>query len=192
MNELSGFTHESQKSLSIDWYTPSYLFDKLGIEFDLDPCTTEGGVSWIPAINTYSLPQDGLSLPWAGTVWCNPPYGKQTQFWLEKMNQHRDGIALVFARTDTNWFHDNVPTADAVLFIRQRIQFVDGKKKTNGNGVPSGSVLLAWGSKSVNALKRMSEDGWLIINNHTLRQDKQEKPKSYNEAKIRKSIFDIV
>ena len=31
----------------------------------------------------------------------NPPYGKFTAKWLEKFINHRNGIALVFARTDT-------------------------------------------------------------------------------------------
>jgi len=34
-----GFTHESARNESVDWYTPPELFDALGLTFDLDPCS---------------------------------------------------------------------------------------------------------------------------------------------------------
>lgn len=162
-----GFTHESQAAETTSWYTPKWVFDKLGLEFDLDPCAPQGGVPWIPAKNHYSLPQDGLSLPWSGRVWCNPPYGKETPKWLDKMAQHRDGVALVFARTDVKWFHDFVATSDAVLFLKGRIQFVDGLGLTGSSGSSCGSLLVAWGSDSVDALLRMADsgDGFVVVNN---------------------------
>jgi len=163
----TGFTHESQASRSIDWYTPKHIFDSLNITFDLDPCCPEGGVSWIPAKSHYSLPQDGLALPWHGTVWCNPPYGKETLKWLAKMNEHRNGVALVFSRTDVKWFHETVTKADVLLFLQGRVQFVDAMQATGGSGSSCGSVLVGWGKKAVEALKDMSEEGWLVVNNGT-------------------------
>jgi hypothetical protein len=171
----SGFTHESHSALSIDWYTPKHIFDSLNIEFDLDPCCPIGGVPWIPAKNHYSLPQDGLSLPWSGTVWLNPPYGKETSKWINKMNQHRDGISLTMCRTDTKWFHDYLSNADALLMLKGRIQFVDAEHKA-GSGSTCGSVLAAWGTKSVNALIGMKTQGYLVVN--------ENKPKP-------ESLFDI-
>ena len=35
----SGFTHESTYNESKEWYTPRRIFDALGLEFDLDPCS---------------------------------------------------------------------------------------------------------------------------------------------------------
>jgi hypothetical protein len=159
-----GFSHESQKSKSIDWYTPKHVFDSLNVEFDLDPCCPQGGVPWIPAKSHYSLPFDGLSMPWNGFVWCNPPYGKETVKWLTKMGNHNNGVALVFARTDTKWFHDVVAKADAILFLSGRIQFVDAYQKTGGSGSSCGSMLVAWGDKGVAALKGMKDEGFLVLN----------------------------
>ena len=69
-----GFTHESQAAETVSWYTPPSIFELLNIEFDLDVCAPQGGVPWIPAKDYFALPTDGLSQPWVGKVWCNPPY----------------------------------------------------------------------------------------------------------------------
>ena len=60
----SGFTHEqNSKAKKVEWYTPEYLFRKLGIVFDLDPTAPEGGLSWIPVRKFYSKKDDGLIQP---------------------------------------------------------------------------------------------------------------------------------
>lgn len=155
----TGFSHESQANISVDWYTPSWVFEKLGVEFDLDPCQPDEKIPWIPAKNRYALADDGLTSPWFGRVWLNPPYGKQTPLWLAKMHTHRIGIALLFARTDCAWFHDYVAKADAILFLKGRVRFVDGLKATKGTGAGSGSMLIAWSYENVEALKRIADKG---------------------------------
>jgi hypothetical protein len=161
---MGGFTHETPdgKAQTVDWWTPQWVFDAMGIEFDLDPCAPPGGVPWIPAKSFYSPPQDGLAEPWFGTVWCNPPYGDQTTKWLKKMAQHGDGVALVFARTDTAWFHDIIVHSDAFLLLRGRISFVPGNRPSTKQTSGAGSLLVAWGDKSVAALKNMADHGCLI------------------------------
>lgn len=159
-----GFTHDKKNNETVDWYTPEWIFDQLGLEFDLDPCSPKGGVPWIPAAKHYSLPDDGLALPWKGRIWCNPPYGKYTGAWLAKMNEHRNGVALVFARTDTAWFHESVVFSDAILFLRRCIAFVDGLGKTGGGGAGAGSMLIAWGDDCAEALKDMSEGHYFVDN----------------------------
>lgn len=165
MAAKQGFSHESPSSTSIDWYTPQWIFDRLGLSFDLDPCQPETPISWIPAAKTYSLKDDGLASPWDGLVWLNPPYGKETSAWLEKMHKHRNGISLVFARTDCRWFHDYVAKADAILFLSGRVRFVDGLGLTGGSGAGSGSMLVAWGKHGVSALQGMGDCGKLWVMN---------------------------
>lgn len=80
------------------------------------------------------------------------------------MHQHRNGIALVFARTDCAWFHDSVAKADAILFLKGRIKFVDGLCATKGSGAGSGSMLVAWGSDNVATLTAIRELGHLVPN----------------------------
>ena len=157
-----GFTHESPVNASVEWYTPAWLFEALSLAFDLDPCHPWPRLPWVPAWRVYSLPQDGLALPWVGRVWLNPPYGKETARWLAKMHLHRHGIALVNARTDCDWFHRYAAKADAICFLRGRVNFVDrfgrpggkpkpGKKKAAGPGC--GQILIAWGEDCVRALE---------------------------------------
>ena len=157
-----GFSHESTAAQSIVWYTPPWIFQALGLRFDLDPCHPSERIAWVPADLVYSLPTNGLVMPWSGRVWCNPPYGGETISWLSKMSAHGNGIALVFARTDCAWFHDHVTSADAVLFLRGRVRFVDGFGTSGGGGAGSGSMLIAWGAENVQALQAMRSYGFLI------------------------------
>ncbi len=157
-----GFAHESQNNISVDWYTPSWIFERMGVEFDLDPCQPIEKIKWIPAKKHYHLRNNGLLNEWEGRVWLNPPYGQFTPRWLKKMHEHRNGIALVFARTDCAWFHDYVAKADAILFMKGRVKFVDGLGKTGGNGAGSGSMLIAWGEENVKVLETMQDIGFLV------------------------------
>jgi DNA N-6-adenine-methyltransferase (Dam) len=142
---MSGFRHEPTKGRSVEWYTPPELFEALGITFELDPSAPPGGVPWVPAARHFSLEDDGLSQPWKGRVWLNPPYGRDIGRWLERLAAHGDGLALVFARTDTAWFHRAFGAATAVCFIKGRLRFVPGggQAATGAAGAPS--VLLAYG-----------------------------------------------
>lgn len=140
------FLHDRNQSDSTDeWYTPLHVFDALGLDFDLDPAAPPGGVPWIPARRHYTESDDGLSRPWEGRVWLNPPYGRQTRLWLERLSDHGNGIALVFARSDTAWFQEFVPSATAVCFVAGRLRFVpgDGRDESSTAGAPS--LLIAYG-----------------------------------------------
>lgn len=79
--------------MSDEWYTPKHIFDALGLEFDLDPCSPIEG-SLVPAKQRYSLPFDGLTAPWFGLVWVNPPYSKPMP-WTQKWLAHGNGLLLV-------------------------------------------------------------------------------------------------
>jgi len=162
MMKAAGFTHDSVDNQSVDWYTPKWIFDELDIKFDLDPCHPKQRIPWIPVEKHYSLEDDGLKSPWFGNVWLNPPYGKETSIWLEKMHNHRNGIALVFARTDCQWYHNYVTRADGLLFLKGRIRFVDGLGVTKGGGAGSGSMLISWGEANTNRLKQISDRGHFI------------------------------
>ena len=161
-----GFTHESTYNESKEWYTPRPIFQKLGIDFDLDPCSPgQDIVRWIPAQIHYTIRDDGLTAKWFGNVFMNPPYGMDTPNWMRRLSKHGTGIALVFARPDTRWFHDYVPLADAVCFIKGRIAFVPAETKekdypglyADGQWQPKGgcgaaSMLVAYGEKNAEAL----------------------------------------
>ena len=164
MPKARGFTHDNKDNTTVDWWTPEWIFKDLGLTFDLDVAAPVGGVPWIPAAKHYTEEQNGLAQEWKGKVWCNPPYGDKTGLWMERMAQHKNGVALVFARTDCKWFQEYVTTADALLFIRGRLSFVDATKATKGGGAGAGSLLAAWGFESVMGLIKMQDKGFFVMN----------------------------
>jgi hypothetical protein len=143
------------------WFTPKEIITRLE-PFDLDPCT-ELDRPWDTAGKHLTKKDDGLNQKWIGTVWCNPPYGTQTKIWLEKMAQHNNGIALVFARTETKMFFEHVwPKATAILFLEGRLTFCnkDGTPGKTNSGAPS--VLIAYGNEALEKLKKSKIHGKLI------------------------------
>lgn len=147
-----GMVHESSHNESIEWYTPPEIFDALGLVFDLDPCSPGAGLSFVPARRHLTEADDGLATPWSGTTFVNPPYGPHTPVWMRKLAEHGNGIGLVFARTDTRWFHDVAPAADVVCFVSSRIRFFQGSTERRGGSPGAGSMLLAYGRRCADAV----------------------------------------
>jgi len=155
------WSHERTKTGKDEWLTPRNILRVLG-PFDLDPCAPVAR-PWPTAKHHYTILENGLIQPWFGRVWCNPPYGCQTHQWMARLAEHGNGIALIFARTDTRMFFAQVwGRADAVLFLRGRLTFlnVDGTKPRNSGGAPS--CLVAYGKQNVAALAVSGLDGRLV------------------------------
>lgn len=155
-------SHQSAKMMKDEWLTPPEIIKELG-EFDLDPCSPINR-PWDTAKNHYSVLDHGLMREWYGRIWLNPPYGRETTHWLSKLVQHGNGIALIFARTETEMFFENVwDEADAVLFFRGRLYFhhVTGEKAAANAGAPS--VLIAYGENNVDSLRQVEHWGKLIL-----------------------------
>ena len=144
-----------------DWITPRYIIDDLG-PFDLDPCCCDPQ-PWPCADKSYSLLENGLTQEWEGRVWLNPPYGRQTTVWLQRLTAHGNGIALIFARTETEMFVTNVwRAAHAVMFLWGRLYFhlPDGTRAKGNAGGPS--CLVAYGQENADRLAMSSLEGSLV------------------------------
>ncbi|APC45930.1 DNA methylase [Halomonas phage QHHSV-1] len=79
------------------------------------------------------------------------------------MADHGNGIALIFARTETAmWFEHIWSQADAVLFLRGRLHFhhLDGTRAEANAGAPS--ALVAYGKSNARALSQSELDGQLV------------------------------
>lgn len=134
-------SHQSSRPKYLDWCTPPEIVDALG-PFDLDPCASKPQ-PFRTAKRMWT--EGGLLSGWRGRVWLNPPYGNETRLWLRKMADHGNGIALVFARTDTAMFHRWVwPFASAIFFLRGRLNFYTpgGVRAKKNAGAPS--VLISY------------------------------------------------
>lgn len=144
--------HTNPKMLKDEWLTPPAIIRALG-DFDLDPCSPIDR-PWKTANRHYNILDDGITKKWEGRVWCNPPYGKEAEAWLKKLADHGNGIALIFARTETRMFFAQVwNRANALLFIEGRLHFhhVGGNRAKSNSGAPS--VLVAYGANNATILK---------------------------------------
>lgn len=143
-----------------EWLTPPWLVNLLG-PFDLDPCAPVNR-PWDTAKRHYNKLDDGMSQPWEGRVWLNPPYGRQTFTWLRRLAEHKDGgIALTFARTETQGFFDTVwNRARCVFFFKGRLKFhyVDGRE---GNTANAPSVLVAYTNNDLDIIRKAWSSGAL-------------------------------
>lgn len=163
--------HQSPLPKTQTWLTPPAVLEALG-HFDLDPC---GHPAWPTAATRYCLPQDGLALPWFGRVFLNPPYEKTViGAWLERLWRHGRGVALIFARTETDAFFRHVwERAHALRFLRGRLHFhlPDGSRAEANAGAPS--VLIGYGAEELDTLEACQLPGqfvplrfprsWLIV-----------------------------
>lgn len=136
-----------------EWYTPRYIFDAIGERFCLDVACPPEGPRHVPANAWFSA--DGLTLPWHGFVWMNPPFGHQStkRKWLDKFFSHGNGIALVPDRTSAPWFQEYGPKADAILWVSPKIKF-ERPDGTRGEWPGTGTALFGVGPRAVRALVR--------------------------------------
>jgi len=111
-----------------DWETPLELYESLDarFHFTFDPC---------PANPT----EDGLSISWSESVYCNPPYSEVAK-WIEKgyseilLGNVDTLVYLVYAKTDTRWFHTyiykNPIIPWQIEFLKGRVKFGRSGKRT--------------------------------------------------------------
>lgn len=124
-------------SESPEHYTPTLVIaaavDCMGA-IDLDPCSNSKDSPNVPALDHYIAADNGLSMPWFGRVYMNPPYGREIGDWVSKLKREyeagntTEAIALVPARTDTQWFRSL--DCFACCYVTGRLTFI-------GNDAPA-------------------------------------------------------
>lgn len=136
------------------WYTPRWVFDGLGIEFDLDVAAPADGIDWIPARAHYSVTDDGLAQPWHGTIWCNPPYSAPTA-WCRRWAEHPSGCLLIRADLSTGGPFVALSAASSMYVPAKRLQFVNGHGEGSG-AVNFSTVLLGRGPVADAGITRLA------------------------------------
>ena len=148
--------HEN-KGLSDEWYTPKYIFEALGTDFDLDVahpnCETN-----VPA--KIKITENSLSKKWSGFIWMNPPWcsTKDKVKWIEKFVNHANGIALLPDSTSAKWWQYLSKNSNAVLFVEGRVKFIKADGST-GDNPANGTTLFAIGEKAVKSLLNAEKKG---------------------------------
>lgn len=153
-------SHQKTVGDSQSWITPKHIIEALG-PFDLDPCACDPQ-PWPCARENWV--RGGLGgEPWRGLVWLNPPFNRYgVQHWMARMAQHNNGIALLHARTETDWFQQVWFHATSMLFLGERLHFhyPDGRRAEANSGAPA--VLVAYGKVAEKRLRTCGLRGWLI------------------------------
>lgn len=156
VNNLVGFDRLPADLSTNSWLTPPTIMQALG-PFDLDPCT-DFDMPWRTAKVMLTKKHNGLTTPWGKRdfVFMNPPYSREADGtdigdWMDMLAAHPGGgIALIFARVDTKWFHRSVfkhPNATSIVVSDGRLKFCrrDGSQD---KPAPVGSVFVAYGKKA--------------------------------------------
>lgn len=134
----------------MDWATPQSFFDLVDAEFEftLDAAAESHNAK---VADYLTEEDDALSLPWVGTVWCNPPYGRAIAKWVEKGYREAQAgstvVMLIPARTDTAYWHDYVMRAAELRLLRGRLVFGSGEARANAP-FPSALVVFRPGDHS--------------------------------------------
>ena len=105
--------------------TPKYFFDRLNLEFnfDLDVCANHENAK---CKRYFTESDNGLLQKWSGSVWMNPPYGREIVNWIRKAYESaQEGatvVCLIPSRTDASWWHDYCMNGE-IRFVRGRLKF---------------------------------------------------------------------
>ena len=87
---------------------------------------------------------------------------------MKKIGEHGNGIALIFARTETQFFQKYVfPTCASMLFMEGRVKFCypSGEQAKAPGNAPS--VLISYGKNNMQALGDSGIKGKHILVNYT-------------------------
>lgn len=150
----------------MDWETPQDFFDALNLRFrfELDAAALPQNAK---CRRFFTPADDGLRQEWRGSVWLNPPYGRELPAWMRKARasalEGATVVCLVPARTDTRWWQDNVtqalgdfegsywqPASARLVIIGSKgtveITFIRGRLKFGGarQGAPFPSAVVAY------------------------------------------------
>lgn len=139
--------------MSDEWYTPKSVFDELNVTFDLDVAAPKGGTGLVPALRSYCLEDDGLSSPWFGRVWMNPPYSKPAP-WVDKWLTHGNGVALL-PMAKSRWMNYLMDSEASFRLLPSNFKFVSPEGKPIS--LMMGSMLWAIGDDNVDAIKRVGK-----------------------------------
>jgi len=158
-------SHWEVNGTSDDWYTPRYIFEALGCDFDLDVASPPHATH-VPCATRISL--NSLDEEWCGFVWMNPPFGARNGLvpWLEKFCRHGNGIALFPDRTSAPWFQQYAERFDCILFLSPKVKF-ERPDGSVGNSPSNGTALAAIGLEGSNALIEAAGLGVLFFPRRT-------------------------
>ena len=134
-------------------YTPQWVFDGLGIKFDLDVASANHPLIVVPTKNRYTKDDDALLQDWFGNVWMNPPFSKVTP-WIDKWLNHNQGICLVPLSSNARWINKLWDSEAACLYLPPNMKFQGASGLTVH--MRWRTALWALGDQNIEALERLN------------------------------------
>lgn len=107
-------------------YTPQWVFDALGVEFDLDVASSHNPYVVVPTKRRYTIEEDALTQPWEGLVWMNPPYSGVTP-WVDKWIEHGNGFCLVPLASQGRWVNKLWESEAKLTYMPPNMKFIGGE-----------------------------------------------------------------
>lgn len=153
-------------SKSGSWCTPEWLCNVVktfyGEEPYLDPCADSSWPQRAGNTHWYTKEDNGLAQLWHGSIYMNPPYGREIVFWVDKFTNEyvvgrtREAILLLPARTDTRWWVSLMMWQPTIYFVCGRLRFVGAP-----SSAPFPSAVLYFGSYSQTLTHLLKEKTWI-------------------------------
>jgi DNA N-6-adenine-methyltransferase (Dam)/ParB/Sulfiredoxin domain len=140
-------------------YTPRWIFDGMGLTFDVDvSAPVDPARRTVPARRYLTVRDDGLAQPWAGLVWMNPPYSRAIE-WAHRWTAHAQGVALISV-SGSPWVAELCETADVFAFA-SNLDFVtpDGSRTE----IPWPTFMAAAGPGTVGLLRLAARQNWPVF-----------------------------
>ena len=132
-------------------YTPAWIFEALGETIDLDPASPPLGVSQVPTAAVWTKDDDGLTKPWHGFVWCNPPFSNATA-WANRFIEHDNGIWL--GPVANGGWHDRMTRASDAMILLRDFAFIGTNHAQKRSSMPLS--MHGFGDRAVDALRNFT------------------------------------
>jgi hypothetical protein len=164
--ERRKFRGHLRTSASHEWHTPAEIVELArhvlgGIE--LDPASCEAANRVVRADHYYDEHMDGLTRPWSGRVFLNPPYGRLAPSFARKFAGHyphdvpRAILVLANHHLSTAWFSTSLAVLEpATCIMNYRLRFSGSASQPT-----HGSVILGFGVDETRFREVFAPHGWV-------------------------------
>lgn len=142
--------HLAKNAAAVEWYTPPEYIAAARAAMggiDLDPASCEKAQQTVKAGRFYTAEDDGLSKPWKGKVWLNPPYtrGVIAAFANKAVTEIKRGrveslCMLTNAQTDASWWQSLATHSAGICLTSKRIRFQNPENSLNDRSTIGQSV----------------------------------------------------
>ena len=162
-----GHSHEYLDSGIVEYYTPGTIVEAarvaLGGTIFLDPASCPIANERVGAAMFYTKEDDGLQLPWFGTVWMNHPFGRGVNaVWVSKLVESYESgdvlaaCCITWASLSETWFRPLLAYPHCIPYGRIHYMQPDGTVKRGAN---KGSVVTYLGADVAVFAKAFREIG---------------------------------